>query len=466
MDKLTQAIKHQALYEGREYDGLAEFWQESDKEGKYVPVRMRRPSNPQRMARMMVGRVRGMLMGANTFPRLSHADPDISALLEWLGKELYRTVPNACTDALVQGAACITFGFVRGVLVVRHWKRNDCAPLFDESGSLVAVVVRRQVMVGDKSEDGRMILTTTDETWQYKAKDKWVSLPEKKIEHGFGFVPAVWVRPLDCGCGLVDGESLLEGVEPLSREHDYAFSQEGRGLFYTADPQVVISDEEPEKTAATLQKSPRGTWLIGKDGKAFFLEITGDGIQLLANYSERARRRAFDLARVVALDPEKLVGTAISGFALRMLYAPMIQLCDDLRPAWTLAINELCAKILFAARITGMGEKRIYLPKVEVLNKLPSLPTVDEMFAQMHPWLEERLSCRYPVPVQHLIEIGTTWGDYFTSSPEEDQSRVAAISTARAAGIVSLQSAVRSAVPVFDTPNVDEELARLEGEHS
>lgn len=463
MDKLTKAESFQRLYDGDEYAGMAGWWQEEDANGQYVPVRMRAPCNPQRMARMMVSRVRGMLMGSNTFAKLSHAKPALNPVLDWLGTELYRTVPNACTDALVQGAACITFGYVRGALVIRHWKRNHCAPLFDEAGNLAAVVIRSTVMVEGKARKGRMALTTVDETWEYEGPDGWTPLPAKTAKHQFGFVPAIWVRPLDCGCGLADGDSLLEGVEPLSKEHDYSFSQEGRGLFYTADPQVVISDEEPEKTSALLMKSPRGTWVTGKNGKAYFLEISGEGLQLLSSYSERARRRAMDLARVVALDPEKMVGTAISGFALRMLYAPMIQLCDDLKPAWTLAIRELAAKILHAGRIS-LSKGAVYLPQVEGLAALGTLPTVTDTFTEKHPWLEKEITCPYPVPVQHITEISVVWGDYFTASPEEDQSRVAAASTARSSGILSLDGAVRALAPVFDTRSVEQEVAKLAAE--
>ncbi|HLP66358.1 MAG TPA: hypothetical protein VK181_02440 [Rhizobium sp.] len=457
-DPIAKALRYQTIYEGKEYNHLPDAWKERKDNAKrdYIPIRTRRPNVRLKLGKKICTTVSDFLMSSATFPALTSDRDDLTAVVSWLRDNLLiKEIPGACTKACVQGSVGITFGFVRGKLILRTFPRAQAWPVFDDADELLGLVVR--YLATDPSTGRaawwRMTLDAKQEVWEKAEAALGSTIPPTENwqrvsanDHGFGFVPAVWVRHLDRQHGDPEGLSLLDDLDELLREVDYARSRQNRSLTYTADPQMVIQDTEPSKTKDTLVKSPAGTIVLGKDGKAYFVEINGKGIELQAEFAKDLRREVLELARVVINDPEHLDGTAMSGFALRILFEPQIKLCDRLKQDWEPAIVELTNKILLGGK-AALAKGAIRIPGfAEAVSRIAAPAEETETKSVAHPWLNGGAR-EWPIPayVSGAVPVSLSWGAYFDASPGEEQTVMATAAAGSAAGIISEEAAVRMA---------------------
>lgn len=463
-DPIGKAARFQKFFAGKQYEGLSPWDRERDHEGNYVPLRRRAPRVRYNLCKAICNRMVGFLMGANTLPEFR--GEGLADALKWLRDSMFlKVIPPAFRKACIQGSVGITFGFRRGKLLVRSYARDQAWPLFDDSDELLALVCQftaTDQRTGKKARF-RLVLDAKEEVWyvcdRTAGSDSWQEYD--RFEHGFGFVPAVWVRHMSEEPGVADGESLLEEILPLQEAIDYGISRQDRALTFTADPQTIIQDENPEDVMRSLIKSPTGTWFLGKDAKAYFLEIDGRGIELQGKFTGALRQYALELSRVVLPDPEKVSGQ-MSGFMMRMLYESMIDLADELQPAWTAGLVELAGKILLATRQLAAGSEVFVGGLDEIREAVPQVEARSETVEVHHPWLKGKRAFVLPAFTGAAMNIQAFWGPYFDVSPEEEGKIVDSAVRAHQGAILSRQTAVEFVAPYLGVTDAEEEVRRIE----
>ncbi|MCC6546176.1 phage portal protein [Candidatus Sumerlaeota bacterium] len=471
-DPVKRAEYFEKYFRGRQYRGLTSFMNERDDQKNFIPTRNRAPNVRYNLCRAIPNRIVGFLFGAGTFPTFTTSAEGASAAIEWLRDYVMRArFPNALRKACVQGSAAVVFGFRRGKLKVRTYARTLAQPIFDDSDELLALVVKYR---STDPADGkpclvRMTLDSEKELWERKdasaTGDVWTQIDV--VKHELGFVPAIWIRHLSDDSECADGESLLEDIPELQEEIDYSLSQRSRALRYSSDPQAVINDDVPADTVKTLAKSPAGTWLLGKNGKVTYLEIQGKGLEMQGQTVSELRKGALEIARVVLPDPDAVKGQQLSGFALRTLYEPMIDLADELKTPWQDAMIEFLTKVLLACAVLKNRGDIVRIPGIDdAISAITQPPaSVQPMQKLFHPWLGSTAKdWKVPVYTKDVCPIAVTWGPYFDISPAEKQAMATAASTAKNSGIMSAKAAVRFIGPAMGVGDVDEEIALIENE--
>ncbi len=489
---LAKAELFQTYYDGRQYDGLLDWWTERDLQGNYIPQLQRAPSVQYRLGTTICRRMKAFTIG-RPFPDFTVDESDgVVDLVAWLRDNALASVfPEAQLDAAVQGSAAIVFGFANASLMCRSYRRSQAWPLFQEDGQLAGLVIR---YAGYHPTTGmpcwfRGILDSRVETWETAGGIGGPWTAWRTTEHNLGFVPAVWLRNLVASHNAIDGISVLDGILPSLKALDYSLSRQDRALAYTADPQAVIEDDNPEDVVKRLVKSPAGTWIVGKGGKIYYLEIDGKGIELQGNFADRMRKAALEVARVALTDPDSIKGGELSGYALRMVHEAMIDLADEQRLILEKAMREMLCKIIGATQIATARGELLNLPAASGETGQSGWPWARAMMTKLigdarnraaggaataegdselyHPWIEGNQARRWPraATVSGAWDIDVEWSAYFDPSPQEDLESMQAIAAARSSGVASLETCVRTAAPLMRAGNVEEEIARVKAEN-
>jgi hypothetical protein len=151
---------------------------------------------------------------------------------------------------------------------------------------------------------------------------------ERSSEHGFGFVPLVWIKNLPSS-NQIDGSSTYESIIDISVEIDYQLSQLGRSIKYNGDPTLVI------KNPVNLEDSQimKGVSVLnvdGDNGDAFYAETSGKFADPGMAFVRQLREYALEVARGNRTNPDKM-NSVQSGKALQMLNATLISLVSEMR---------------------------------------------------------------------------------------------------------------------------------------
>lgn len=176
---------------------------------------------------------------------------------------------------------------------------------------------------------------------------EWRLISAKK--NRLGFIPAVQIKNRR-RTGRVFGESDLDDLLTIFDDINWKLSQRSRNISRTMN-------------AILLNINGRIVGGGAKEGE--ILSVIGDGarVEYLANGADMSeigahlndlRRALAEISGVSLLDPEKLSGLgAISGFALSVLYEPLVALAERKRRTVGGAMEKLLAMILSAARHAG-----------------------------------------------------------------------------------------------------------------
>jgi len=169
----------------------------------------------------------------------------------------------------------------------------------------------------------------------------------KTIEHQLGFVPIVWVRNLPGGSDIDGNCTFPDEAIDTQIEIDYQLSQAGRGLKFMSDPTLVIRNEA--SAGAPLIKGAANAIMVGQDGDAKLLEISGDSTAAVMTYVTHLREVALEAMHGNRASNEKM-SAAQSGRALELLNQALVWLADRLRVSYGEgAILDLMAMIARAS---------------------------------------------------------------------------------------------------------------------
>jgi hypothetical protein len=373
------------LYLGRQYADRAP-WEAQPGQLQVIPVRLRKPSTQSGLGEEIVDRYTA-LAGRPRF-----AVPDDDDATELLQRLLRASGfggawSDAFTLGLCPGSGPLVFSWRFGVPRARIYGPAYCEPVWAETAEtaedLAAAtkfgiapddLVRLSVRYIDEREEGgqpadvwvREDLTPTAivryqelrvvyDTPQTRSDPRaprpedWKPDAKRSIEHGWGFVPAEWLRPLGEYGGAVDGPCLLgEPDGPLATliaEWDLTMSLAGRAAhrnaaptpFFAGLPIDLLKKFDPAKPFAAPSK----------DATFKFMESAGEGVVKAHAHADKLKARAYELAQVVVHNPE--AGGEPSGEALRLKFMPMIVRVAEWRDEVEPQAERFAEKMLRAA---------------------------------------------------------------------------------------------------------------------
>jgi len=262
-----------------------------------------------------------------------------------------------------------------------------------------------------------------------------VGRPPEKVEaaggrvtHGLGFVPAVWVRPIEVP-GEIDGASMLCGNEDVLGGIDRLASQRYRACETHGDPKAAPKSTEDASVLAGLD--PHDGLAVGARRilpvPLELLEISASGQEAQAALVRDLQRAAQERTGVYVHDPERS-GGSLSGVAQEQLYLPTVSLVRRIRGPIGESVALLAAKAYRLARV-------------------------------MDP-------AHAPVPWPEGAEVVVEWGPVIPPTTADAQAAVAAVVQAKAGGLVSARTAVGYVSRLFGVGDPDEELERIREEQA
>lgn len=451
----------------------------------YVPLRLRRPSAPYRLPRVIVNSFTSLLFGYGRWPTIRvHGDPKsddwVNALvkatslrtimirarnlggsvgtvgLSWRfhegtpvvqvhnGKHLYvhawvdreRCIPAHVTEC---------YAFPRDEFNAEkrkyernfYWYRRDWTPNSD--------VVFQPVNVGEKNP-------------------QWVPDPAQSFEHNDGQCHFVWIQnlPEDDGStedGQPDYAELYENFETL----DVIKSVIARGATLNLDPTLVLKMDPDILQRTGVKKGSDNSLVVGLDGDASYMELGGTSIQAGLELLNRYRDSVLEVAQCVIPDPNQIGSAGTSSVALKVIYEPMLAKAEVMRDQYGEGIIRLLTQMHEASKKSyadvsididpETGEEREVKPFI-------NLPPRIEMEVGENG--EEQLTETEREPGQGG-EIELSWGEYFTPTADDQQKFVTTLGQAVTAKIMPQESAAEE-VALMKGRNALKEWAKLQKE--
>lgn len=366
----SQVLKEVDNYlHGTQYDGLSD-WDDSLCSKDHVKLKDRRPKIIFPFAKIFQGRISSKLAGASTFPKFKiEEDEEADFFVNNVvipGAFFKSKMQSLAKDLALRTSAFIRFKFAEGNIQLIKYNSNYCYPVFDDAGELESVEIK---YVYDTEEvdpqTGKMIKRwfklelnknsdiLYDNPIYHENSDPEFEV-EEKVDHEFGFVQGEWFRFGD-NVHSPDGEDdpiiyqMLEFIDCLN----YNLSLSDQAVNYGTEPQLAISGMD-EEDVENLIKSASKTWLLGRDGKAEFIETSGSGAEQAEKQRDNYLKLFQHTARIVLLDPEKMAANAQSGKAMEVMHAPMVELINEMRPWMEKGMIKLLQKISTTIIMLGL----------------------------------------------------------------------------------------------------------------
>lgn len=436
-----------AYYENRQYEHLPPWDQAQNGQG-YVPVRSRRPRLQPNLTRATVGRVNSKLLGDEVFPTLKIVDDQdatsfMKAVIE--ASQLKSRIIEPGRRMLSAGSVFLRFYIVDGAIKVEHYDAKFCYPKFLPSGELESVEIRYVYDdYADLNEHGdpkkkwwKLLLGQYEETefdnplYDPDAKELPVFTAVDVVEHDLGFVQGEWLRTLE-DRESPDGFAMAHEIRGFVDEFCYNLSQSSQAVGYNQDPQLTLKNVDEDAMASLIRTSMKA-WNLGREGEAKFVESTLVGVERAKELRDSCRQLIQDTARVVMMDPEKMVASAQSGKAMEILHGPMLDLIKEIRPVIAPRIKSMVLKMMIA---TLEAAKQ----GIEVPIEIP------------YGW------------TPNSLDVELTWPPVFQQTITDLKEKVAVTASATSARLISNETGTRFLAKDFGVEDVEEELKRIEAQ--
>ncbi len=376
------------LYDHLEYDFYTET--KNNHAQEYIPIQQRRPSVQSAFAQQIVGALARKLFSGKHAPRITHDSEEYAAVIrEVIARgSVFDRMAEAVFFGSV-GAVGITFRIVDNALNLDVWRPKYCHPVFNASGGLASLRVcytvggreARSVFSprgvtkdseGEELDDSdsywfiREFTDNAEVTYMPYPSDEWNPVeygwdlePAFEVHHGLGFVPGVWIENMPGGIG-VDGRSSFSPIVNNIIEMDYTISQLGRGIRYSAAPQlVVIGDTDVQDVRRGPTTVIRLKAAYADDGQKYgaadakLLEMVGNGTQVGLNYIQELRRITFEAMAASVKKSDMKVN--VSGRAMEISDDAFYDFANMLRNSYgDGGLVPLMSKVMLAFKRTGM----------------------------------------------------------------------------------------------------------------
>lgn len=390
-------------YESSQYDDLQD-WEDavSANTDDYVEIRKRKPRIIYNLPKVLVDKVSSKLIGSSTFPQfVIEDDEEDTIFLRTVQKasKFRRSMIDPIKHLLISGAVFVRYYMINGVTKIEYAKSKYCYPVFDATGELEQVEIKyvyedqndRSKSNTPKQKWYRIVLTkTADILFDNPEYRPGVTPDFKEVArqvHNLGWVQGEWFVTHTDKFDY-DGCSLFGDIIGFIDELNYSLSQSSQAIGYNQEPQLVMQGLS-EGDIDNLIKSSMKAWNLPRDAEAKYLETSLEGVKQATETRDRMRNMALDVVRVILQDPEKFKGQAQSGEAMKQLYAPLIELVDELRAAIEPNLTNLLIKIAMTMlKFVAMGEEAGiqvpdgYIPQsMDITTQWPPIfpPTIQDM---------------------------------------------------------------------------------------
>lgn len=340
---------------------------------QYVPLDQRRPNDPYRLARLIVGAFTALVFGEGMWPEIKVAG---DARTQDFAHELARAqaLPEEMTLARNIGGSTGTVGiswrFCDGLprvavhrpqyLHVHEWE--DAERLVPAHVTRLTQVERPVVLRNgtrtsmlfwqrqDWTPDGEVFFF--DEPVDPKHEPQW--RVEREEPHGDGFCHFVWIRNLrDTDESAIDGLPDYDALDDNLNTLDVLSSVVTRGGVLNLDPTLVVKDDVERVQRYGLRKGSDNAIVLdartaGSDAK--FLELAGTSIGAGKELIASRRAHALEVAQCVVPDPNTIAAAGTSRVALELVYRPMLAQANLMRGAYGRGIVRLLEQQIESAR--------------------------------------------------------------------------------------------------------------------
>jgi hypothetical protein len=279
----------------------------------------------------------------------------------------------------------------------------------------------------------------SDEKTAAKTKTPFVPVVDysegKTTDHKLGFCPWEWVKNLPLGRGI-DGSCQFAAALDHAVNLDYLESQIAAAVKYTMSPTMVIAkpkdaqstgdDDTETNDGAGFVSTPSTILTIDAEGKAYYLEISGEGI-------EKARLVAADLRRAIIeavygdrVDPKDVTMGHQGAQSLKLLNQPLIGVCDQLKQSYGSAFK----------RVLKMVLKIVESRSVEVNDVIIN-------------------------GVGPVTDLALNFGSYYTDTPSEKYADAQAADLNMKNGLLSRDRAMNNIATTYNIPNIAAEVVKV-----
>jgi hypothetical protein len=437
---------------GKLYDELQHaFSEEKGDNGEYIPLKARRPSARTGFCRTVVNDSVSLLFSEGHFPSVYCKDAGTRTALATVIKDskLNAVMIEAATRGSV-GSVCIFMRVLKARVFFDVMKTAYLTPTWQKDApEALESVTERYKLKGSELKAGGYTIAEDDlgaEFWFQRvwdtAAENWY-LPQTKadadagnaprldkkrtVRHNLGFVPMVWIKNLP-----IDGEDDIDGAATFPHaaidtqiEADYLLSQGGRGLYYQADPTLMI--KEPAAGGGATVKGAANAIITGEKGDAKLLEISGDGAKAVMDWIRALREIALEGMGGNRSNADKL-SAAQSGRAMELMNQSLIWLADKLRISYGEgALHQLLCMIVRAGAKYSLVDRD------------------GDQIGKMSPG--ETISLRWP--------------HWYAPTYADKLAQATTLGALRSANLISQETAVRVIAEGYDIENVAEELKQI-----
>jgi hypothetical protein len=474
---------------------------------QYVPLDMRRPNDPYRLAKLIVASFTSMVFGEGMWPEIRVAGDELA---QDFARELVRAqdLPSAMTRARNVGGSTGTVGlswrFCNGLprVAVHRPQFLHVIEWEDYERTIPAHVVKltqawRPVILRDGRRTQLLFWQRRDWTPEAdvvfceepvdpKAEPFWRPDPAQTVEHGDGFCHFVWIRNLEetdetAIDGLPDYDALYENMGTL----DILASVVTRGGILNLDPTLVIKADVNQVNRFGIRKGSDNAIVLDAltgSADAKYLELQGTSIGVGGTLIGTRRAHALEVAQCVVPNPDEVAAAGTTGVGLQRLYRPMLSQANLMRGAYGGGIARLLEQQLASARLllsTSVAVPEDIEP--EAPPESGEQPAVEGEEVESIDAPDESNSAPTlalaPRPVEEpdpgesgAIEL--EWPKYFEPTPDDEQKEISTLSIASGGKpVLSHRTAVEKAAKIVGADPKEEwrrvqeqELARSQGE--
>lgn len=337
----------------------------------FVPLDQRRPSNPYRLARVVVQEFTGLVFGHDRWPVIRDVDPETQDFADSLVKasHLRSVMLRARNLGGSVGTVGLSWAFIEGKprvrvhngknLHVHKWRDRDALipdhvmELYqtprDEWDPEKRTIVRRWYWF--RRDWTPVADVRFHEVEVTKNEPIWRIDEEATIVHGDGFTHFVWVQNLpDEDETSIDGQPDYAELYEQANELDTLNSVVSRGAKLNLDPTLVLKMDRALIDRFGVRKGSENALAVGESGDANYLELAGTSITAGVDLFKQQRGLALEVAQCVIPDPNTITAAGTSSVALKVIYAPMLGKATMLRTQYGSAIERLLEQMIASAK--------------------------------------------------------------------------------------------------------------------
>lgn len=431
----------------------------SEKSPQYIPMKMRRPSTPYRMGKVIVDSFTNLLFGENRFPviRVEGDDQtqDFVQTIIRVGR-----LPMAMIRARQLGGGMGTVGlswcFHQGLPRFEvHNAKNLYVHTWLDRVQLLPRHVTEVYLFYKVKWDGKAFnkqfywfrrdwtpngdFVFIDAPFIQGKDPNWEVDEEKSNRHGDGCIHFEWIqnRPSDEIDGIPDYDGLYEQFDQL----DILNSVVTRGAILNLDPTLKLKMDPDLVKRTGIRKGSDNALIVGKDGDAEYMEMEGSSIEAGLKLVESLRRAILETAQCIVPDPSEVASQGVSSVTIKALYAPMLAQAEQLREQYASPMKRALENMTNVARTKMMAPvtQAIVSPDTgeQLLDPTTGQPMTEEVqfVLNIPPRIEVQKSVdpmtgqpvEMPVPIPRMPgqggELEPQWPPFFAPT-FEDQSKI------------------------------------------